>query len=295
MSDLVIAVCTRNRAEQLHDTLDRLLALDGPPVPMLVVDQSDHGDRRLAGRAAADPRLDILRDGGRGLSRARNLAVGATQEAWIVFVDDDCRLEADWACGLVELVQRHPDADFVSGQVLATRRDDADYLAVTTFEVDRERRIAGARVRPWEIGFGVCMAVRRAAIERLDGWDERLGPGAPDFPAADDMDFNWRLLRSGGVAYVTPRLRAFHEQWRSPRELGPLYAGYMSAWMGFSMKHLRGGELRDGIWLWSLGLRDMVRMFASAGRRRSRLRLYVALHKLRGLVSGTAKGALRRW
>jgi GT2 family glycosyltransferase len=166
---------------------------------------------------------------------------------------------------------------------------------LTVFPVETERVRSGRWTRPWDIGFGVCMAIRRSAIDRLGGWDERLGPGVQDFPAADDMDFNYRFLRSGGVALATPAVRSHHRQWRTLEQLGPVYRGYMRAWAGFAMKHLRQGDVVGGTWLWLLGAADPARMLASAVRRRSVLRLRLAGTKLRGVAAGTVLGASRRW
>lgn len=290
-----VIVCTRNRAEHLHPTLDALASLDRQDFRIVVVDQSDEPDEALARRESGSDRLSVIRDAGRGLSRARNLGWRALDTEWTVFVDDDCLLAPDWASELSSFLAGHPDASFVSGSVLEHNLPQDDYLVVTTFAVDEERRRAGRWVYPWKIGFGVCMAVRRSAIERLGGWDERLGAGVPDFPAAEDMDFNYRLLRDGGVAYATPGPRAHHEQWRTAADLPPLFYGYALSWAGFAMKHARSGDVLGALWLWADGVRDVVKMFASAGRRRSRLRFEVACAKLRGLVIGTARGLTRRW
>jgi GT2 family glycosyltransferase len=295
VSPLAVVVCTRNRPEQVMETAHRLLAQRGNHFAVWIVDQSDEDNRELLDLARREPRITVLRDRGQGLSRARNLGVRATDTEWVAFVDDDCHVEEDFAEALSAFVAGRPDAEFVSGNVSAGNRPAGDYLEAATAEVARERRIAGRWVLPWDIGLGVCMAVRRQAVERLGGWDERLGPGVPDFPAADDMDFNWRLLRSGGVAYVTPRLQATHDQWRTPRELDGLYEGYMRAWMGFSIKQLRGGDVAGGLWLGYRGLIDVMRMFGSAARRRSPARLRTALYKLRGFAIGIVKAALRRW
>jgi GT2 family glycosyltransferase len=150
-------------------------------------------------------------------------------------------------------------------------------------------------VVPYAIGFGVCMAVRRSAIERLGGGDERLGPGAPDFPASDDMDFNYRLLRAGGTAYATPLPRAHHEQWRRRDELAPLWHGYMKAWAGFALKHLRTGDRAGGAWLYALGISDTLRVLVGALRRRSRINLAIAAARARGYAAGTRAGLARRW
>jgi GT2 family glycosyltransferase len=294
-----VVVCTRNRPGQLDATLAALRRQSQPGFDILVVDQSDAADPGLDRRALSDHRLTVVRDSGRGLSRSRNIAWRLVATDWVVFLDDDCVPEPEWAEALAEDLERHPEVGVVSGHVGATTPPgcaaDGDYLTVSAFPVDTERVLGGRWTRPWDIGLGVCMALRRADVERLGGWDENLGAGARPFPAADDMDFNYRFLKAGGLALVTPRPRASHEQWRMPDELGPLYRGYMAAWAGFAMKHLRQGDVVGGLWLWSLGVADLARMAASAGRRCSLLRLRVAGYKAQGLVSGTARGLAHRW
>jgi GT2 family glycosyltransferase len=291
-----VVVCTRDRPDSLAITLDALDAQREAGFPVLVVDQSPEVDEALAERADADERLTVLRDAGRGLSRARNLAWRATDTEWLVFLDDDCVPERDWAQALAEAMAQHPGADFVSGHVGPDRmRPETELPQYAVFPVEEERTVSGRWVWPHEIGFGVCMGVRRSAVARLGGWDERLGPGVPEFPASDDMDFNFRFLRAGGVAHLTPRARAHHAQWRSPEDLVSLYRGYMASWAGFAVKHARTGQPLAGAWLWSYGLRDTARMAASALRHRSRLRGRIAAGKLRGLVAGTRAALRLRW
>ena len=292
---LTVAVCTRGRPEQVRATLDALDA-GAPGVALLVVDQGPEPAAALAERAAADGRLRVVHDSGRGLSRARNLALAAARSEWIAFVDDDCLVAADFGAALLAEIAAHPTADWIAGDVRAVGGDAEarDLPPVTTFPVDRPLIRGGARTLPGAIGFGVLFCVRRATAERLGGWDERLGPGEPDLPAADDMDFNHRLLRSGGTAVLSPAVRAVHDQWRSADEVVELQRGYSRAWAGFACKHLgrgAGGGLR--LWLW--GVVDVLDMTASALRRRSALRARIALAKLRGLVEGTAIGLRRRW
>jgi O-antigen biosynthesis protein len=289
-----VAICTRERPEQVARALDELLAQDRP-FPILVVDQSPDEDAVLARRAADAPELTVLRDSGRGLSRARNVAWRHLDAEWVVFVDDDCLVEPGWADALAEEMDAHPEVSFISGHVGAHQAPEGDYAPVTIHSVSEPQLLGGARLRPWAIGFGVCMAIRRSTIAALDGWDERLGPGCRRYPAADDMDFNYRLLRSGATAYLTPRVRVLHEQWRRVSDLPALYEGYMTAWTGFSIKHLRTGDLLGGARLWWHGVLDFARMLASAVRRRSPWRAKLAAHKLRGLVIGTARGLSEHW
>lgn len=283
---LSVCVCTRERPEQLRRCLGALLDDLPADVPVVVVEQGRPGE-------ALDPRVTVIRDEGRGLSRARNLAWRATDSAWVAFVDDDCRVLAGWSAALLDALGEHPEAAFVSGDVAGAQSPAAAGVEVTTFEV-RERAVrAGRWTRPWEIGFGVCMVVRRDWIERLGGWDEQLGPGVTDAPAADDMDFNFRLLRAGGIAVATPDMRAVHEQWRDPAAVARLHGGYATAWSVFAMKTLRQGDVPGALWLWTWGPYDAAKMLASALRRRSRLRARIAAALAAGHARGTVRG-LRR-
>jgi GT2 family glycosyltransferase len=194
---------------------------------------------------------------------------------------------------LAAAFDRHPEAAFVSPSVNGRPDPACDGLAVTSFPVERET--VRRRAWPFAIGFGVCMAARTEWVERIGGWDERLGPGVPGFPAAEDMDFNYRLLRAGGVAVAVPQPRALHEQWRRCDDLPALFAGYATGWAGFACKCAATGDRMGALRLWTWGLYGALKMVASAGRRRSRLRLRVGLALLRGHVAGTARGLRRAW
>lgn len=294
-AELTVVICTRDRPQRLHNTLDALDAQTLLDFSIVVVDQSATPNTALARRAArGDARLELVHDRGSGLSRARNIGSRRVGTEWVAFLDDDCVPEGDWAERLGEELARHPEAELVSGHVEAGPAP-ADYVAGSAFSVERPALRRGRFRHPGQLGFGVCMAVRRSTIERLGGWDERLGAGVPRFPAAEDMDFNYRLLRSGGAAFVTPAVRARHDQWRSQRELEALHRGYMRGWAGFALKHLRTGDPLGGLWLWTIGLVDPLDMLDSSLRRRSRLRLRLAGAKLLGLLEGTAAGLRMRW
>jgi hypothetical protein len=259
----------------------------------VVVDQSGVQDAGLE-RRARDGELAVIRDSGRGLSRARNQALAAASSAWIAFVDDDCTVETGFGHALAGELRSGPEVDWLSGHV-AGAGADGDLPAVTTFTVQAPRVVRGRWTLPGTIGFGVFFAVRCRVARELGGWDERLGPGVARFPAADDMDFNHRLLRAGGTARLSPRVRAVHRQWRSPEELVVLDRGYLRAWAGFAAKQARTGHPLAAAWLWGWGAVDVADMAKSALGRRSRLRARLAAAKLRGLAEGTVAGLGMRW
>ena len=291
---LTAVVCTRDRPERLDDTLDALRAEHASGLTVVVVDQSKTRDCALDRRVTAGE-LELVRDAGHGLSRARNLGAHRAGTQWLAFVDDDCVVEPGFANAARRVVARHPDAVFVSPHVDAPDHGTTDGLTVTGFPVEREVTRCGRWTAPWLVGFGVCFLVRRHWIERLGGWDERLGAGTTAFPAAEDMDFQYRLLREGGVAVASPALRVIHTQWRTREELVVLAGRYALASGGFTAKHMRLGDVAGGAWLAGLEARAGARMLASAVRRRSRLRARVAAARLHGQLLGTTRGLVRRW
>ena len=237
----------------------------------------------------------MIRDTGRGLSRARNVALANSTGRWVAYVDDDCTVEPGFGSALVAALEAHAEADWVAGHVGAGDRAESDLPVVTTFPVAEERTRRGPWTLPGSIGFGVLFVVKRETAVQLGGWDERLGPGVARFPAADDMDFNHRLLRAGGTAVLTPSVRAVHRQWRSPEELVALNRGYLRAWTGFAAKQVRSGHPLVGAWLWAWGVIDIADMAASAVSGRSRVRGRIAVSKLAGLVEGSFSGLARKW
>ncbi|MFP5319119.1 MAG: glycosyltransferase family 2 protein [Acidimicrobiia bacterium] len=288
-----VVICTRDRPGFLAQALDGLAGQSCQEFAVLVVDQGGAGP---VVRGAGMPRVSLLTDRGRGLSRARNLAWRAVETEWVVFLDDDCVPSPTWAEELHRTIESIRDADFIGAAVVpGSTGDGLEGVHVAVSEPRRPGLRSGRWVRPWDIGLGACMAVRRSAIERLGGWDERLGAGSGAFPASEDMDFNYRLLRGGSAAYVSKTIQVEHRQWRPPEDLPRHLGGYMAAWAGFSMKHLRKGDVAGGLWLWAWGPVDIARTLVGAVRRRSRLGLRVTAAKVTGLLTGTGRGLTHGW
>lgn len=291
---LSVIVCT-NRPAHAVRSVETIVEQGHAVSEIIVVDDCPLVSPVLAELAARRDGVRVVRNEVRGLSVARNTGWRAACADWVVYVDDDVLPDPGWATAMAVAIAAHPGAEIVSCDVRGPANIRAEGLVVSEHRVDRAAVYGGRWTKPWLIGLTSCLAVKRTALERLGGFDERLGPGRPDFPSAEDMDLNYRFLRDGGTAYASPVPTATHEQWRPVEDLTGHFRGYMAGWTGFATKHIRQGDLIGGAWLWGLGVIDFARMLASALRRRSRLRLCVALAKGRGLVRGTVAGLGRRW
>jgi hypothetical protein len=75
------------------------------------------------------------------------------------------------------------------------------------------------------LGASNNLLVSRELLERIGGFDERLGPGTwPE--SAEDLALFDRLLHAGGLGRYEPDALVLHEQWRARRDLVRLDWGY---------------------------------------------------------------------
>ncbi|MFC8192975.1 HAD-IIIA family hydrolase [Cellulomonas sp. NPDC057328] len=129
--------------------------------------------------------LRVVRVGGRGPAAGRNAGWRRTATPWVLFLDDDVLLPAGWAAAFAaDLAAADAEPDVAATQArlrvpLPTHRPPTDW----------ERSTAGLEGARWATA---DMAYRRAALDAVDGFDER-------FPRAyrEDADIALRV-RAGG-------------------------------------------------------------------------------------------------
>jgi hypothetical protein len=138
-----------------------------------------------------DARVRVVRAGGGGPAAARNAGWQATTADWVAFLDDDVDLPLGWVRGLVDDLRAAPlGVAAVQGRVEVP-------LPPGRRPTDWERNVAGLDGATW---ITADMAVRRAALDQVGGFDER-------FPRAyrEDTDLALRLLDRGWALTVGGR------------------------------------------------------------------------------------------
>jgi HAD superfamily hydrolase (TIGR01662 family) len=162
------------------------------PGPVLVVDDRREGPDLLDGLADLDlPGLRVLRSGGGGPARARNLGWRHSSTPWVSFLDDDVLTDPDWSAALVrDLTSAGPGVAGVQGRVrvpLPTDRRPTDW----------ERSTAGLATASW---ITADLSYRRAALSLVGGFDER-------FPRAfrEDADLGLRVSAAAGAIVAGER------------------------------------------------------------------------------------------
>src|SRR3954467_211166 len=167
----------------LQVLLDALAAAPGPrPAELLVVDDRPDGEPLSVERAGLPP-VRVVRTGGGGPARARNLGWRTARTRWIAFLDDDVVVDPDW----YEALDR--DLAGLPADVAGSQGRVHVPLPADRRPTDWERGTAGLATSSW---ITADLAYRRAALARVGGFDER-------FPRAfrEDSDLALRVMDTG--------------------------------------------------------------------------------------------------
>lgn len=236
---ITVAVATMNRPAELARCIEAVLGGRTRPAELVIIDQS--ADRRTA-RLVAGSGWDRLvtvryrRQARRGLSASRNAAIQCATHPIVAFTDDDCVPDADWLHALAAGFDGAEAPDAVTGRVLPLGPERPGMYAVST-RASRIRRVYRGRALPWMVGSGGNAAVRRTWLQRVGGFDEQLGAGAPG-RSAEDLDLFYRLLRAGATMRFEPDAIVLHERQSGERRRAsrPSYGFGMGAFCGLSAR-----------------------------------------------------------
>src|SRR5215210_7575550 len=187
--------------------LDALAQAPGPrPAELVLVDDRPTGEPLHAERPGLPP-VRVVRTGGGGPARARNLGWRTARTEWVAFLDDDVVPDADWYERLAtDLAHLPADVAGSQGRVRVP-------LPEPRRPTDWERGTAGLATSSW---ITADLAYRRAALAAVGGFDER-------FPRAfrEDSDLALRVRDTGarlvrGERWITHPVRPA-DRWISVR------------------------------------------------------------------------------
>jgi HAD superfamily hydrolase (TIGR01662 family) len=187
--------------------LDALAAAPGPrPAELVLVDDRPAGAPLRPERPGLPP-VRVVRTGGGGPARARNLGWRAARTEWVAFLDDDVVPDPDWYQRLEQDLAALP-ADVAGSQGRVRVPLPADRRPT-----DWERGTAGLASSSW---ITADLAYRRSALAAVGGFDER-------FPRAfrEDSDLALRVMDTGarlvrGERWITHPVRPA-DRWISVR------------------------------------------------------------------------------
>jgi len=278
---VTVAVCTRDRPEDLQRCLDSLLNLDYACLELMVVDNAPNSDETERLVRQQYPQVRYIQELQPGLSAARNCAIRAAESEILAFTDDDVVVDRGWVRELSRVFRDHPEVMAVTGliapyeleteaQILFERRNgfgrgfQRHWVQVST---SPDQPIADTCFLTAQWGAGANMAFRRHFLAQEGGFALALGAGSPG-QGGEDLEMFFRVLKGRYALVYEPKALVWH---RHRRQLQKLNQQMLSYGIGSSFYCIycarvypeeRWGILRQ--WLrvnWSWHMRRYLRSF----------------------------------
>ena len=215
--DLSVVICTLNRRPLLLDALQSVTQDIGDrDIEVLVVDNgsTDGSVEAVEEVARRDGRVRLVREPHLGLSVARNTGIAAASGRVVAFLDDDAVVVPGWSDAMLDIFANTPDAAAVGGRSTLAWPDDRrpewlparyePYYSGVDYGTERTRLEAP------RIPYGVNMALDRAWLERLGGFDTRLGRKGRSLISCEEQELFLRLRAAGGEIWYEPNAAVYH-------------------------------------------------------------------------------------
>lgn len=297
-----VAVCTRDRPEDLQRCLEALMRLPDDGQEYLVIDNCPATDATQE-LVKNYPQFRYVREDVQGSSAARNRALREAKHEFVAFTDDDAVPDGNWLRSLLRNFS-DPRVMCVTGLVMPL---ELETEAQEWFERYSPHgrgfgRVVfdGAHSNPLMVnlvGVSASMALRSRAIDFIGLFDEVLGAGTPT-ASGEDCEFFTRILRSGYCIVYEPRALSWHRHRRTWEELRNTLEGYgvgvYAFWTMMMVVNREFSVVLLGLsWLWYKQIPELI---ASVRKQPDSVPSDLLLAQLRGCISGPmAYFASRKW
>ncbi len=219
---LSVVICTSNRASSLQSTL-KSLCLAKPPliadweVVVVLNNCTDRSEEVAFGFRGVLP-IVLAIEPSPGLSNARNKAIAVASGDFILWTDDDVRVDPQWMIAYEAAIQSHPNVSFFGGPIIPefgfhipTWLERALQPVETAFATRRVPPDAGT-ILPTssELPFGANFATRYDEQKRFR-YDLRLGRGSTTgWVIGEETDVLRQILVNGGTGRWVSEARIVH-------------------------------------------------------------------------------------
>lgn len=289
-----VAICTRDRVDDLERCLDALALLPDDGQEVLVVDSASRDGeavRAVVAHHAESRAVRYVRAERAGLDIARNLAMREAAGDVVAFCDDDAEVDAGWLRAIVANFA-NPRTLCVTGLILPRELETPAqewFESTNGFARGDGRRVHdGVEHDPFfvsRVGAGASMALRREVLQLIGEFDEALDAGTLSC-SGGDHDYFTRILAAGYCIVYEPAALSWHRHRREWSALRSAIEGYGTGVWAYLTRQLLEGETRAPYvalaWLqWQL--RGIVRTMLG---RPTPLPLELAVAELRGCFAG---------
>jgi GT2 family glycosyltransferase len=216
--DVSVVICTKDRADSLHQCLTSLTNLPNKPAEIIVIDNASADDRTYK-TVATFPQVKYIREDRAGLDIARNTGARAATASIVLYTDDDTVIHSEWVAEVYRAFN-DPSVAGMTGLVLAAELNtEAQWIFERYWPFNRgfiDKRYdrvffhstLSKGVPVWTIGAGANMAFRKSILTAVGYFDERLDVGAAG--CNGDSEMWYRILAAGYSIHYNPRAVVYH-------------------------------------------------------------------------------------
>jgi len=295
-----VAICTRDRPDDLRRCLDALMRLPDDGQELLVIDNCPSTDA-TDHLVRSYQRVRYVRAPKPGLDVARNRALREASHNIIAFTDDDAAPDQNWLRALLRNFTS-PRVLCVTGLTMPLELETASqeqFQRLGGFGRGFKRMVYdGAHHNPlegWEAGAGVNMALRRDALESIGFFDELLDVGTR-VGGGGDTDMFRRILASGYCIVYDPEAwngQKHRRQWHDLRR--QLYGYESAAFAIWTKNFLFEGEFQALKQAWDWFWRELLVLRRAFWHRPGSTPIDLVLARFRGAVWGPWTYLYSRW
>jgi len=287
-----VAVCTRNRTDDLKRCLDALMRLPDDGQEYLVIDNCPSNDdtQKLVETYG---RVRYIRENRPGLNIARNRALLEARHEIVAFTDDDATPDPGWLRAILRNFFS-PLVISVTGLTmpleLETEAQEA-FENYSSFSKGFNRKIFSSSTHnplaTGQVGAGANMAFRRSVQQEVGLFDEALDAGTLT-QSGGDHEYFARILMAGYHIIYEPEALCWHRHRRTWEETRKAINGYgvgvYAFWTRLLVVEREFGILKFPIgWFRHIQLPNLVKAIL---RRPGSQPLDLILAELRGCLVG---------
>lgn len=263
-----IILCSRDRPKYLEGCLNSIKKTQLPlDTEIVFIDNSSDDIKTLRKNKNISDFYNCvyIREPIRGLSRARNTGVRNSTGKYVVFVDDDFLFEKMWLMNILNNFKKNQEVTCCTGRVLPYLHNKYSVLIESFISFDKgcKRNIFTSkdisirqlikiafnnivkikskhikkRPVPHSLGTAYC-CVKKEIFNEIGFFDEALGMGTSS-RGGEDVDFLYRILKSGHKIVYDPKSIVFHLHRSSFSDLYLQYYNYGVGLRSFLLKHLK--------------------------------------------------------
>lgn len=224
---VTVAVCTRDRPDDLKLCLDALRQLDYPHLDIVIVDNAPATEATANLVRTHYPEMRYVREPRPGLNWARNRAILTARGEIVAYTDDDVIVDAGWVRALARVFATNPGVMAVTGLVVPYELETESQIAFERyggFGRGFEQKwygvndIGGERAATWhagagKFGTGANMAYRRSVFNEIGFFDPALDVGTVT-NGGGDLEMFFRVLKEGHPLVYEPCAMVRHRHRR---------------------------------------------------------------------------------